>query len=140
VRTKVSSRNTISPRPSEATCATLAAGILVLVASVTASQDERLLEGAVMRVLGGSRRQLLLAQATEFAVIGLLTGLTAAIAATVLAGVVAQQVFDLPWTPDWKLVVASSAAGVAASIVAGMLATRRVLAAPPSVTLRELQE
>ena len=36
----------------------LAAGILVLVASVSASQDERLLEAAVMRVLGGSRRQL----------------------------------------------------------------------------------
>jgi putative ABC transport system permease protein len=93
-----------------------------------------------MRVLGGSRRQLLLAQATEFAVIGLLTGLTAAIAATVLAGVVARQVFDLPWVPDWKLALASSAVGVVASIAAGMLATRRVLAAPPSVTLRELQE
>lgn len=118
----------------------LAAGILVLLASVTASQDERLLEGAVMRVLGGSRRQLLLAQATEFAVIGLLTGLTAAIAATVLAGIVAKQVFELPWTADWQLVITSSTLGVVAAIVAGMLATRRVLSAPPSVTLRELQD
>ena len=118
----------------------LAAGILVLLASVTASQDERLLEGAVMRVLGGSRRQLLLAQATEFAVIGLLTGLTAAIAATVLAGVVAKQVLELPWTADWQLVITSSALGVVAAIAAGMLATRRVLSAPPSVTLRDLQE
>ena len=118
----------------------LAAGILVLMASVTASQDERLLEGAVMRVLGGSRRQLLLAQATEFAVIGLLTGLTAAIAATTLAGVVAKQVFDLPWSADWQLVATSSALGIVAAIAAGMLATRRVLSAPPSVTLRELQD
>lgn len=118
----------------------LAAGILVLVASVSASQDERLLEGAVMRVLGGSRRQLLLAQASEFAVIGLLAGLTAAIAATVLSGVVAQQVFDLPWSANWRLITTSSAVGVVAAIAAGMLATRRVLSAPPSVTLRELQE
>jgi putative ABC transport system permease protein len=118
----------------------LAAGVLVLVASVSASQDERLLEGAVMRVLGGSRRQLLLAQASEFAVIGLLTGLTAAIAATTLSGIVAKQAFDLPWSPDWGLVLSSSATGVVAAIVAGMLATRRVLSAPPSVTLRELQE
>ena len=36
----------------------LAAGVLVLLAAVSASQDERLLEGGVMRVLGGSRRQL----------------------------------------------------------------------------------
>ncbi|MCY7313039.1 MAG: FtsX-like permease family protein, partial [Pseudoxanthomonas sp.] len=36
----------------------LVAGVLVLLAAVSASQDERLLEGGVMRVLGGSRRQL----------------------------------------------------------------------------------
>jgi putative ABC transport system permease protein len=118
----------------------LAAGILVLVASVSASQDERLLEGAVMRVLGGSRRQLLLAQASEFAVIGLLSGLTAATAATVLAGVVAERVLDLPWQADWRLILVSSAIGVVAAVAAGMLATRRVLSAPPSVTLRALQE
>ncbi|MCI0571995.1 MAG: permease, partial [Myxococcaceae bacterium] len=43
----------------------LLAGLLVLMAAVSASQDERLLEGGVMRVLGGSRRQLRLAQASE---------------------------------------------------------------------------
>jgi putative ABC transport system permease protein len=118
----------------------LAAGILVLVASVSASQDERLLEAAVMRVLGGSRRQLLLAQASEFAVIGLLSGLTAAIAATALAGVIARQVFDLPWSANWQLIVTSTSIGILAAIVTGMLATRRVLSAPPTVTLRELQE
>jgi putative ABC transport system permease protein len=116
----------------------LAAGVLVLVAAVGASQDERLQEAAVMRVLGGSRRQLLLAQATEFATIGLLTGLAAAIAASLLAGVVAREVLDLPFTPDWQLVATSAAAGIAASVVAGLLATRRVLSAPPTVSLREL--
>jgi putative ABC transport system permease protein len=118
----------------------LAAGLLVLFASVSASQDERLLEGAVMRVLGGNRRQLLLAQASEFAAIGLLAGLTAAIAATLLAGVVAQEAFDLPWRADWRLAFGASAVGAVAALAAGMLATRRVLAAPPSVTLRALQE
>ena len=81
----------------------LAAGVLVLLAAISASQDERLLEGGVMRVLGGSRRQLRLAQASEFAAIGLLSGLVAAIAASVLAGVIAARVFDLPWEPDWAL-------------------------------------
>lgn len=118
----------------------LAAGVLVLLASVSASQDERLREAAIMRVLGGTRRQLLLAQATEFVAIGALTGLVAAIAATVLAGVVARQVFDLPFSTNWSLVATSTALGIAASVVAGMLATRRVLSAPPTVILRELQE
>jgi len=117
----------------------LFAGLLVLMAAVSASQDERLLEGGVMRVLGGSRWQLRLAQASEFAVIGLLSGLVAAIAASALAGVVAVQVFDLPWEFDWRMTAAGGAAGLLAALAAGMFATRRVLDAPPSVTLRELQ-
>jgi putative ABC transport system permease protein len=117
----------------------LAAGLLVLMAAVSASQDERLLEGGVMRVLGGSRRQLRLAQASEFAVIGLLSGLVAAVAASVLSGVIATRVFDLPWTLNWKLALVGGGLGMLAALVAGMAATRRVLDAPPSVTLRELQ-
>src|SRR5690606_8181704 len=116
-----------------------AAGLLVLMAAVSASQDERLLEGGVMRVLGGSRRQLRLAQASEFAVVGLLSGIVAAVAASVLAGVVAVQVFDLPWQPNWAMVVAGALRGMLAALAAGMLATRKVLDAPPSQTLRELQ-
>ena len=117
----------------------LAAGLLVLLAAISASQDERLLEGGVMRVLGASRRQLRLAQASEFAAIGLLSGLVAAVAASVLAGVVATQVFDLPWEPDFGMAALGGLAGVAAALVAGLWATRRVLDAPPAVTLRELQ-
>jgi len=117
----------------------LLAGLLVLMAAVSASQDERLLEGGVMRVLGGSRRQLRLAQASEFAAIGLLSGLTAACAASVLAGVIATQVFGLPWQTDWRLGVVGGGLGMLAAVSAGMFATRRVLDAPPSVTLREVQ-
>ena len=117
----------------------LAAGVLVLLAAISASQDERLLEGGVMRVLGGSRRQLRLAQASEFAAIGLLSGLVAAIAASILSGVVATRVFDLPWQANWTLAVVGGGLGMLAALAAGLFATRRVLDAPPSVTLRELQ-
>jgi putative ABC transport system permease protein len=118
----------------------LLAGVLVLLAAVSASQDERLLEGGVMRVLGGSRRQLRWAQVSEFSAIGLLSGLVAAIAATVLAGIVAKQVFDLPWTPDPALAATGAVVGTVAALLAGLFATRRVIEAPPSVTLRELQD
>lgn len=118
----------------------LAAGVLVLMAAVTASQDERLLEGGVMRVLGASRGQLRLAQASEFVAIGTLSGLTAAIAASVLSGTIAVRVFDLPWEPDWALAATGALLGAGAAVVAGLFATRRILDAPPSVTLRELQD
>jgi putative ABC transport system permease protein len=116
----------------------LAAGVLVLLAAVSASQDERLQEGGVMRALGGSRRQLRLAQASEFAAIGLLSGLVAAIAASILAGVVATRVFDLPWDTNWAMAATGAAIGVLAALAAGLFATRRVLDVAPSVTLREL--
>lgn len=117
----------------------LLAGVLVLLAAVSASQDERLLEGGVMRVLGGSRRQLRLAQASEFAAIGLLAGLVAAVAASALSGVVATQAFDLPWSPNWAMAAFGGVLGMAVTLAAGMFATRRVLDAPPSVTLRDLK-
>ncbi|QNP42158.1 FtsX-like permease family protein [Lysobacter terrestris] len=117
----------------------LAAGLLVLMAAISASQDERLLEGGVMRALGGSRRQLRLAQASEFAAIGLIAGLVAAIASSLLSGVIADRVFDLPWRPDWTLAAVGGALGMLAALAAGLFATRRVLDAPPSVTLRESQ-
>lgn len=115
-----------------------AAGLLVLMAAVSASQEERLLEGGVMRVLGGSRRQLRLAQASEFAVIGLLAGLTATIAASVLAWILATRVFELPWQTNWGMAFAGGGIGALAALLTGLLATRRVLDVAPSVTLREL--
>ena len=116
----------------------LLAGALVLLAAVGASQDERLREGAVMRVLGGSRRQLRLAQAGEFAALGLISGLVAALASTALAGVVAVQVLELPWEPDPRMALVGAAAGALVALLAGLWATRKILDAPPSVTLREL--
>lgn len=117
---------------------TLVAGLLVLLAAVSATQDERLLEGSVMRVLGASARQLRLAHASEFAAIGLLAGATAAIAATIISGVIAEQVFDLPWSADWSMALIGAGVGMLAVTITGMLATRRVLSAPPSTTLRAL--
>jgi putative ABC transport system permease protein len=116
----------------------LAAGVLVLLAAVSASQDERLREGGVMRALGGSRRQLRMAQASEFAAIGLLSGVVAAVAASILAGVVATRVFDLPWETNWAMAATGAAIGIAAALAAGLFATRKVLDVAPSVTLREL--
>jgi putative ABC transport system permease protein len=57
----------------------------------------------------------------------------------VLSGVIATQVFDLPWKANWSLAAIGGGLGMLAALAAGLFATRRVLDAPPSVTLRELQ-
>ncbi|PIV33325.1 MAG: permease [Lysobacterales bacterium CG02_land_8_20_14_3_00_62_12] len=117
---------------------TLVAGLLVLLAAVSATQDERLLEGAVMRALGASTRQLRCGHAAEFIAIGGLAGLTAAIAATLLSGVIAERVFNLPWSPDWRLAALAAGLGTLLVTVTGLLATRRVQRTPPSSLLRGL--
>jgi putative ABC transport system permease protein len=117
---------------------TLVAGLLVLIAAVTATQDERLLEGGVMRVLGANRRQLRLAQLTEFAVLGLIAGLVAAIAANAIAGAIATRVFEMNWLPDWRVAAVGALIGVVAVTLTGLAATRRVVTTPPSQTLRAI--
>lgn len=116
----------------------LLAGLLVLVAAVQASQDERLQEAGVMRVLGASKRQLRLAQATEFGSLGLLAGTVAALAASTIAGLITVQVFDLPWRFETSLLLYGIIGGTLLALAAGLWATRKVTQAPPVETLRTL--
>ena len=117
---------------------TMAAGVLVLMAAIHATQDERLREGAVMRVLGARRAQLRLAQLSEFLVIGLIAASVAVLAANGIAASIAIRVFDLPWAPNVALSAYAALAGVASVVLAGWFTTRRTVAAPPSETLRAL--
>lgn len=117
---------------------TLLAGVLVLLASISSSQDERLLEGGVMRVLGARTMQLRLAHASEFVAIGAIAGSVAAIAASVVSGAIAVRVFEQPWAPDWRVALAGGALGVIIVALAGLVATRRIARVPPAQTLRAL--
>ena len=74
----------------------IAAGLVVLFAAITSTQDERVFEGAVMRTLGASRRQMVLTQLSEFLAIGLLSGLVAAAGAVGLAMVLSERVLGVP--------------------------------------------
>jgi len=116
----------------------LLAGLLVLLAAVQASQDERMREAGVMRVLGASKKQLRLAQATEFASLGLLSGLVASISASVIASLISEQVFNLPWTFNWPLIAYGVIGGSSLALLAGLWATRKVTQVPPMETLRAL--
>lgn len=118
---------------------TMLAGILVLLASISSSQDERLMEGSVMRVLGARTLQLRLAHLSEFVAIGLIAGLVAAIAAAGISGVIAVKVFEQAWLPDWRLALLGGGLGVMIVSLAGLAATRRIARTPPAQSLRALE-
>ncbi|HET7921474.1 MAG TPA: FtsX-like permease family protein [Gammaproteobacteria bacterium] len=116
---------------------TLGAGIVVLLAAVQATREERRFEAAVLRALGASRRLLRTATATEYAALGFAAGLLGAIAASLVAWLLADRVFNLPYHGDWRIWVFGIAAGTLIVAVSGVLATRKVLNTPPVETLRE---
>ena len=117
---------------------TLAAGLLVLEAAIAATQDERRFDAAVLRTLGANRRQLSAAQVAEFVALGALAGLLAATGATIVGYVLADRVFQIPfsWNPRlWLIGVVGAAACVS---VAGWLGMRSTLRQPPLAVLRQL--
>lgn len=110
---------------------TLAAGVAVLLAAIEGTRAERARETALLRALGARTPALLQGLLAEFAVLGALAGLVAALAAQGLAWVLALQVFDIPYGPRPFLWLAGALAGVALVTLLGWFSLRSVLATPP---------
>mgnify|MGYP001185434938 CR=1 FL=1 len=74
----------------------LTCGVLVMVTSVRLSMSERLHESAILRTLGSSRSVILGIQIIEFASIGLISGLLAALGAETSLALIQYFIFNLP--------------------------------------------
>ncbi len=116
---------------------TLAAGIVVLLAAVQSTRDERRYESAMLRTLGASRRTVLQGVAAEFSALGFLSGALAALGASSVGWILARRLFGLQFTFDPWVWVLGLVCGTILVGVSGTLATRRVVNTPPVVTLRD---
>ena len=116
---------------------TLAAGLVVLFAAITATREERAREYAIMRALGARSQLLRQVQRAELAGVGLLAGVLASVVATAIGWALAQYVFDFAWTPRWWVPLAGGVAGALLALLAGWWGLREVLRRPVVVTLRE---
>ena len=117
---------------------TLAGGLLVLQAAIASTQDERKLDAAIVRTLGGSRRQLQSAQAAEFLLLGALSGLLGAAGATAIGWALADRVFGIPFSGNPLVWLYGIAGGAVAVLIAGWLGTRQTVREPPLTVLRQL--
>lgn len=115
---------------------TLAAGFVVLYAALLSVVDERQHELAILRALGAGKAQLGRALASEFAVIGALAGLIAALGAVLAGQLLNLKVFELSMPAPWWIVpTAFFGAALLVSLV-GRLAIRRLLMVSPLEVLR----
>ena len=80
---------------------TLAAGLVVLFAAITATREERAKEFAIMRAVGARASLLRQVQRAELAGVGLLAGFLASVVALAVGWGLAKFVFDFAWTGSW---------------------------------------
>jgi putative ABC transport system permease protein len=115
---------------------TLAAGLVVLFAAVSATREERAQEYAVMRAVGAQAGLLRSVQRAELAGVGLLAGFLASLVANAVGWALARYVFDFEWTVSLWLPLGGALCGAALALAAGWWGLRDVLRRPVVETLR----
>ncbi|MBS4048304.1 MAG: FtsX-like permease family protein [Alphaproteobacteria bacterium] len=115
---------------------TLIAGLIVLAGALAAEHRRRLKEGAILKALGATRRDVILAHVIEYGTVGLVGALLA---------------FLLGWAAAWAMVTvlmnaqfyfapgvaaATALGGVAATLLLGLAGAWQALAAKPAPLLR----
>ncbi len=115
---------------------TLAAGLVVLFAAVTATREERAREFAIMRAVGAKSSLLRQVQRTELIGVGLLAGLLASIMASAVGWALAKYVFEFEWIVSLWVPLLGSISGALLALAAGWWGLREILRRPVVETLR----
>ena len=106
------------------------AGLLVLAGAIAAGALERAREAAILKVLGGSRWQILSAYAIEYGSVGMIAGLAGAALGFAAAWPVVTRVFEAKFLFDLSGIavlvgVASTLTGISGLIAAAFALSRR---------------
>jgi putative ABC transport system permease protein len=115
---------------------TLAAGLVVLFAAVTATREERAREFAIMRAVGAQSTLLRQVQRAELMGVGLLAGFLASLVAMVVGWALAKYVFEFDWNVSLWVPLFGAVSGALLALGAGWWGLRDVLRRPVVETLR----
>ena len=116
---------------------TLAAGLVVLLAAITATRGEREREFAILRAVGAGSKLLRQVQRIELLGVGLLAGFLASSVAVAVGWALARYVFQFSWTASPWVPLGGALAGAVLALVAGWWGLRSVLRTPVVETLRK---
>lgn len=119
---------------------TLLAGVVVLLAALQVTREERQFESALLRALGARRRLIRRLAVTEFLLLGGVAGLLAGGGASAAGVVIGRGLLELdyhfnPWLP-----LVGAVGGAAVVTVAGLLATRRLYRVSPMRLLQAAED
>jgi putative ABC transport system permease protein len=117
-----------------------AAAVLVLVAQVQATLEQRQQELAILRTLGAKTVFLRRAVLAEFAALGLMAGIFATVLAEVLLAILQVRLFELPFSLHWNLWWIGPGLGMLLITGLGFLLLRKLLILDaPTLLRRALQ-
>lgn len=115
---------------------TLAAGLVVLFAAISATRAEREREYAILRAVGASSQLLRQMQRAELLGVGFLAGFQSALVAVLVGWALAHFVFEFAWTASPWVPMFGAIAGAILALLAGWWSLRGVLNTPVVQTLR----
>lgn len=114
------------------------AGLAVLIGAIAAARASRTYDTVVMRVLGASRRQVLIMQIAEYGILALTLAIVALGLGSGLAWLVITQLFEFDWLPNWGGILAVLGGGLAFVLIFALAGSLPLLRAKPAQALRAL--
>ncbi|WP_394728530.1 ABC transporter permease [Altererythrobacter sp. GH1-8] len=114
------------------------AGLAVLLGAIAAARASRIYDTVILRVLGASRKQVLLMQLLEYGLLALLLAGVALGLGTLLAWVIVTQLFTFDWLPNWGEIFAVLGFGLTLVVGFALAGSLPLLRAKPNRALREL--
>ncbi|MCV6545773.1 MAG: FtsX-like permease family protein [Cohaesibacter sp.] len=112
------------------------ASILVLAGALAAGQRERIYDAVILKTLGASRLQVLVAYSLEYALLGLVTAGFALLIGNGAAYLVLGQIMDLPFTAQPLVAILTVVIAILVTISLGLAGTLKSLSAKPARILR----
>ncbi len=114
------------------------AGLAVLLGAIAAARASRLYDNVVLRVLGASRKQLLLLQLAEYGLLASLLALVALVLGTATAWLVIVELFEFDWMPIWPRILTVLGGGLVLVLAFALGGSLPLLRAKPAQALRSL--
>ena len=116
---------------------TLISGLAVLAGTVATTEAQRLSDSIILKVLGATRKDIMIAWILEYSLLGLLTAIVASIIGSLTSYGLIGLVLGSPFELDIYVVLMTACAGAAGTMLLGLAGAMRTLSQKPAPHLRE---
>ncbi len=111
-------------------------GLIVMISSIILSKYQRVKENVLLRTLGASKKQLWVITLAEYMFLGLISGLSGILLATLFSTLLGSFVFEFTFLPDPMKIAVIMTAVTSITVAIGLFNSRDVVRQSPLEVLR----